>query len=90
MMMREVEIHGIYYHSSSHAFRRLKEIDSFVKTPDKVMSYTENSNNDQNNVLHIGPQIELEEEEVKQMKNSTNLNITCCKSSSGKVCVYVS
>ena len=49
------------------------------------MSYTENNNNDQINVLHIGPQIELEEEEVKQMKNSTNLNVTCCKSSSGKV-----
>ena len=50
------------------------------------MSLYRANNHDQNIVLHIGPQFVFEE--VKQMKNIINLNITCCKSSPGKV--YVS
>ena len=46
------------------------------------MSYTENNNHDQNDVLHIGPHLVFEE--VKLMENTNNLNVTCCKSSQGK------
>ena len=48
------------------------------------MSHMEKNNYDQNIILHVGPHFELEE--VKQMKNTNNLNIICCKSSQGKVC----
>ena len=47
------------------------------------MSHTDNNNHDQNIFLHIGPHFEIKE--VKRMKNSNKLNITCCKSSQGKV-----
>ena len=50
-------------------------------------SYRKNKNHDQNVVLQIGPHFELDE--VKQMKNINNLNINCCKSSSGKVNVSI-
>ena len=43
----------------------------------------ENDNNNQNFTLNIGLKFELEE--LKQMKNINNLNITCCKSSQSKV-----
>ena len=52
------------------------------------MSSTKSNNCDQNIVLHIGPQFELGE--MNQMKSINNSNnITCCKSSQGKVGVYV-
>ena len=59
----------------------LPTVDSFVKT--LVMSNTKNCNDDLNIVLHIGPHFELNE--VKQMKNTNNVDINCCKSSSCKV-----
>ena len=64
----------------------LPTVDSFVKT--LGMSNTKNSiNHDLNIVLHIGPHFELNE--VKQMKNTNNVDINCCKSSSGKVSVNI-
>ena len=40
--------------------------------------YKEN-NHDQNIVIHISPLVDIKE--VKQVKNITNMNITCSKSS---------
>ena len=47
------------------------------------MSLYEEKNVDQSIVLQIGPQLVFEN--VKQMKNTTKLNLTCCKSSTEKV-----
>ena len=47
------------------------------------MSLYEENDVDQSIVLQIGPQLVFEN--VKQMKNTTKLNVTCCKSSTEKV-----
>lgn len=47
------------------------------------MSLYEENNIEQNIVLQIGPQLVFEN--VKQMKNTTKLNVTCCKSPTQKV-----
>ena len=53
----------------------------------KVMSSKKNNDHDQNIVLHIGTHFELNE--VKQLKNTNNVDINCCKASSGKVGVNI-
>ena len=47
------------------------------------MSSKKNNHHNQNIVLHIGPHFELNE--VKQLNNTNNVDINCCKSSSCKV-----
>ena len=75
----------VHYLPVFHSHILFPTVDSCVKT--LKMSYTRKSNHDQNIVLHIGPHFELNE--VKQMKNTNNVDINCCKSSSGKVSVNI-
>ena len=44
----------------------------------QTMSLNEENNVNQSIFLHIGPQLVFEN--MKQMKNTTKLNVTCCKS----------
>ena len=70
----------------SNFYRGFDRFRSFLKTAEEMSLYEENNVN-QSIFLHIGPHLVFEN--VKKMKNTTKLSVTCCKSSPDKAHLFI-